>query len=190
MAIDSNNKPSKSDVWSALQETPLRRTVWVHLISLSVVLITQVLLGIIENNGTVVLFALSLVVAWMAIEAVDRLVILVGLPLSALTIATALEINRYPDAPWIILSLAAGLAAWDTYHLLRRSKGVDHIERSKDLETLHLRRLLVVLALGSGLGLVSMFAEVNLGFGLMLVLGLLAIVGIGQVIRYLRKYSA
>lgn len=189
MATDLSNTHSAPRIWTALQETPLRRTVWVHIIALGTVLITQGLLGIIQNSGSIVLFGLSLVVAWIAIEAVEKLAILQGLPLSALTIATALEVTRYPEDAWVILSLTAGLAAWDTYHLLRRTERVDHIENAKKLEALHLRRLLVVLALGSVVGFITMITKINLGFGLMLVLGLLAIFGIGQAVRYLRKNS-
>jgi hypothetical protein len=185
--IDVNNQESTSQLWSTLQETAFQRTVRVHLAAMGTVLITQILLGILHRNSAIVLFGLGLVAVWMAIETTERLIILTGLPLSALTIATALEVSRYPEAPWIILSLTSGLAAWDTYHLIHRSSGIDHIERSKELEDIHLRRLLLVVSVGSVLGLVVMLAEINLGFGLTLVLGLLAIVGIGQIVRFLRK---
>lgn len=188
--IDVNHRESTSRPWSTLQETAFRRTIRVHLAAMGTVLITQILLGILQGNSTIVLFGLGLVAAWMAIEAAERLIILTGLPLSALTIATALEVSRYPQAPWIILSLTAGLAAWDTYHLIHRSSAIDHIERSKELEDIHLRRLLLVLSVGSIMGIAAMLTEINLGFGLVLVLGLLAVFGIGQIVRYLRKNNA
>ena len=186
---DSGKDRPEPRVWTDLKTTPLKRTVWVHLASMITVLITQILLGITRENDSVILFGLGLVLTWMAIEATAELTAFTGLPLTVLTIATALEVNQYPDAPWIIISLTAGLVAWDTHHLLRRGNAVDHIERPREIENSHLRRLLLVSGIGSAAGVTAMLIRVNLGFGLALVLGLLAIYSIGQVIRYLRNHT-
>jgi hypothetical protein len=147
------------------------------------------LMGITQGNNTIILFGPVLVGGWIVLEATRRLKALIGLPLSALTVATALEVNQYRNAPWILLSLTAGLVAWDTYHLLRRSSTIDHIEKPREIESLHLKRLLLVVGVGSAAGIIAMLAEVNLGFGLALVLGLLAVFGVSQIVRYLRKNS-
>ena len=187
--IDLGNEKSRPKIGADFQMTPLRRTLWAHFASIGAVLITQVLLGITQDNDTIVIFGLGLVAAWMMIEATQKLAAFIGLPLTALTIATALEVNQYPNAPWILLSLTTGLAAWDTYHLLRRSNAIDHVERSTELEGVHLRRLFLLLGVGTVAGITAMLTEIDLGFGLALILGLLAIFGIGQTVRYLRKNS-
>jgi hypothetical protein len=186
---DRDNVESTPRLWETLQETPFRLTVWVHLAALTIVLLTQMLMGITQGNNTIILFGPVLVGGWIVLEATRRLKALIGLPLSALTVATALEVNQYRNAPWILLSLTAGLIAWDTYHLLRRSSTIDHIEKPREIESLHLKRLLLVVGVGSAAGIIAMLAEVNLGFGLALVLGLLAVFGVSQIVRYLRKNS-
>lgn len=84
------------------------------------------------------------------------------------------------------LMLAAvlfSLAAWDLDHYLRRVERLEGVDDSPALQKAHLRRLLLVLALGALLGGVALLAPLRLGFGPAVLLALLAVVGLSRLIR-------
>jgi hypothetical protein len=92
------------------------------------------------------------------------------------------------------LVVVAALAAWDLDRFAARmaeavaGNGEQQAERRK-LETQHLRRLLVVSALGLALAWLAEFVRVPLSFGWAVALGLLAALGLAGLVRALVRES-
>ena len=98
-----------------------------------------------------------------------------------------------PNGPaWALPSLIAALSAWDLAHFNRRlSAGLAEtrkLERAA-LERRHLGRLLLVDGLGLTLAVAALMVRVRLDFGLACVTGLIGIMGMSQIVRYLRRES-
>lgn len=92
-------------------------------------------------------------------------------------------------AGWMLVGAVAALSAWDLDHFARRLASVPRVEDAAGLERAHLRRLLVVDAVGVTLAGIPLVATLDLGFGAALLLGLLAIVGLSHTIGFLRRES-
>ncbi len=90
---------------------------------------------------------------------------------------------------WMLLAMVATLTAWDLDHFFRRLNPVDGVGSDRSLERRHLLRLLTVDGVGLLLGAIALRIEVKLTFATILLLGLLAAVGLGQTIRFLRRES-
>ena len=90
---------------------------------------------------------------------------------------------------WMLVGVVAALSAWDLGHFARRMAAVKRVAGARDLERRHLRRLLIVDGLGLLLAVVAHEIEVGFGFGVAFLLGLLAVVGLGRAIRFLRHES-
>ena len=88
---------------------------------------------------------------------------------------------------WALPSLIAALSAWDLAHFNRRlSVG---LAETRALERRHLRRVLLVDGLGLALAAAAWMVRVRLDFGLACVTGLIGIMGVSQIVRYLRRES-
>jgi hypothetical protein len=92
-------------------------------------------------------------------------------------------------AAWPLLGLVAALVAWDLDAFLQRLAGAARVAGQGDLERHHLVRLLIVSGLGLGLGGLALELRIDLGFGLLLLLGLLVVIGFSQVVGFLRRES-
>jgi hypothetical protein len=79
------------------------------------------------------------------------------------------------------------LVAWDLERFAQRTRAADRIVALEALTRSHLRRLLVVSVLGLGLGAIALGAELPIGFGPVLLLGALAILGLSRAIRWLQR---
>jgi hypothetical protein len=90
---------------------------------------------------------------------------------------------------WMVLAMVSTLTAWDLDHFVRRLKRVDGVGPDRSLERRHLLRLLMVDGVGLLLGAIALQIEVRLTFATILLLVLLAAVGLGQAIRFLRRES-
>ncbi len=97
----------------------------------------------------------------------------------------------YADAqPVIVLAaLVAALAAWDLDHFARRLGALANNKDTQPLVRRHLARLAAVGALGLALAMVALSVHVHLGAGVVLLVGLLAILGLAQAVRFLRQAS-
>lgn len=92
---------------------------------------------------------------------------------------------------WMLIGVAGTLTTWDLEHFVRRVRstaesksdlgGYDHLARR------HLGRVLLVDGVGLALGTVALLIQVNLSFGVALALGLLAVLGVSQMIAFLRR---
>jgi hypothetical protein len=89
-------------------------------------------------------------------------------------------------AGWLLLGLAAIIAAWDLDAFQQRLRRATRIVQERQLIQTHLRRLLWALALGLGLSGMALLIQYEMRFGWGLLLILLAIFGFSQIIRTLR----
>ncbi|MGM0401670.1 MAG: hypothetical protein ACQEQT_10275 [Chloroflexota bacterium] len=87
----------------------------------------------------------------------------------------------------LLLSVVLALSTWDLDHFARRLRGVDQVEKAHDLERRHVGRLIVVDTLGLILGGAALTLEIRLDFYTVLLLALLAVLGLSQGIRLLRR---
>lgn len=92
-------------------------------------------------------------------------------------------------ALWMLACATAALVAWDLSHFAQRLSEAGRVEDAAALQRAHLRRLLIVAGLGLLLGGIALIARVELGFGIALLLGLLAIVGLSRAVALMRSES-
>ncbi len=85
---------------------------------------------------------------------------------------------------WMLLSVLATLAAWDLAHFTARMRRAELGDEAAMLTTTHLRRLAMVIGLGLLLGGVALGVSVTLHLGWAIFLGLLAVIGLSQVMRF------
>ncbi len=104
---------------------------------------------------------------------------------AALVALSAAGLWRQLPAAWLVVAVAAALAAWDldsfAARLARFAPGPDHARLVKD----HLVRLLLVVGAGIALGEVSLVIRLTLGLGVVMGLGLLAFLILTQAARLL-----
>jgi hypothetical protein len=110
-----------------------------------------------------------------------------GLPLLTGLAAVGVLLGLSPEA--MLLGLVGALCAWDLDHFLRRVAGRVQVPDPALLARRHLGRLLAVAGLGLLLGLVALRVELRLSLLAALLLGLLAVLGLGRAVRYLRRHS-
>ena len=109
--------------------------------------------------------------------------------LAGLMILAAAGILAGSMPMWMLLGAIAALAAWDLEHFKWRVSGVSRVEGESAFAYAHVRRLGLVLGLGLLLGLFALVWRVQLDLGWAIVLGLLAVISLGQAIRFLRLES-
>jgi hypothetical protein len=110
-----------------------------------------------------------------------------GLVCFTLVAATGMLMDL--GAGWMLLGGAAALVAWDLDDLARRLEWAGRVEAQAAIESRHLGRLAVVAGLGLALAAIPVGLRLDLGFGLVLMLGLLAVLGLGRAVAYLRRQS-
>jgi hypothetical protein len=92
-------------------------------------------------------------------------------------------------AGWMLCGTVAALAAWDLDHYALRRDGVARVDRARESEVGHLRRLSIVSGLGLLLAAAGLLVRVRLGFGVALLLGALVVLGLGQSVGFLKRES-
>jgi hypothetical protein len=92
-------------------------------------------------------------------------------------------------AGWMLLALVAALVAWDLAPFQRRMASTDGVRKQGAVERRHLVRLGLVVGLGSVLALLTLGIELRLTFLSALLLGLLAVIGLGRALSHLRRES-
>jgi hypothetical protein len=106
---------------------------------------------------------------------------------------------------WLLVGIAAALVTWDLHHFILHMRVAEpedadnaeanrafanfRNENMRALERAHLQRLALVTAAGLLLGGLALTIRLTLRFGVVLVLGLVAIFGLSRLIRYLRQES-
>jgi hypothetical protein len=90
---------------------------------------------------------------------------------------------------WMLFGLSMALIAWDLDAFGRRLQSAQRVERKEDLERRHLLRLAVVSAMGWLLAAIAIGARLELGFGVVLLLALLAAFGLSRTLALARRQS-
>jgi hypothetical protein len=104
-------------------------------------------------------------------------------------VAAALGLWVGLPAGWMLVGVVAALSAWDLDHFARRLRNVERVEMRSTLERLHLRRLVSVDSLGLLLAGMALVIQYKFSFDVALVLGLVAVLGLSQMVSYLRRES-
>ena len=84
-----------------------------------------------------------------------------------------------------LLAVAASLCMWDLADYSLRLRALPG--GSDSLDRRHLSRLLIVAAIGVVVGMLATGLRIRIGIGAALALGVLAVVGLSQAIRYVRR---
>lgn len=87
----------------------------------------------------------------------------------------------------MLLALVLALAAWDLDRFARRLRSADFVEHEPELVRAHLMRLGGVCGLGLLFGGAATAIRLDLGFWWTLFLALLAVIGLQQALRSLRR---
>lgn len=90
---------------------------------------------------------------------------------------------------WALVSLVAGLTAWDLSHFTDRQRQVQRVDYVEQLARQHLRRLAVLDGLSLLLAGSVLLVHIHFSLGLALFLGLVAVIGVSQMVRFLRQES-
>lgn len=88
-----------------------------------------------------------------------------------------------------LISVVAVLSAWDLAYFRLRLQGVQATASQRMLERQHLSRLLLADGAATLLGVIALDLRIRLGVGSALLLGALAVAGLSQAIRFLRRNS-
>ncbi len=125
---------------------------------------------------------------WLALDG-QRWKWLASAGLILCTGLAAFGITQSLPAAAMLLCLLAALTAWDLDDFRSDIELKGEVQRATVLQRQHLQRLLVTDLLGLALGLVALQVRTRLTFGVALLLGLLAVLGLGWAIRFLRRES-
>ena len=90
----------------------------------------------------------------------------------------------------ILLSMVGAISAWDLDHFTQRMKYAGLVVERTKLEKYHIKRLFFVNFFGLFLSVIALNVEVKLGFGTILLLGMIAVLGLNQVIIFLKGKSS
>lgn len=90
---------------------------------------------------------------------------------------------------WPLLSLIAGLLAYDLDHARRRWARIGHHPKQAEMERLYLQRLFLVGIGGVTLGAAALSITIQFSLATAILLGLLAILGLSRAVAYLRRES-
>jgi hypothetical protein len=90
---------------------------------------------------------------------------------------------------WLLPGILTTLAAWDLSHFSQYLTSVKDVREETDLRWHHFLRLGIIIGLGSFLGFSAISFETELHFMWAILLGLLAIIGLSQAVRFLRQES-
>ena len=87
----------------------------------------------------------------------------------------------------ILLSMVGVISAWDLDHFTQRLRYAGLVEERFNLEKYHIKRLFIVNLLSLLLSVIAFNVEVKLGFGAILLLGMIAVLGLNQVIFFFKR---
>lgn len=89
---------------------------------------------------------------------------------------------------WLgLIGVVAAMGAWDLDHFLQRLSAVERVEFDSGLGREHLRRLGLVELIGLVIGFFALTFRIEVPFWVESLFVLLAIIGIWQIIRFVRK---
>jgi hypothetical protein len=107
--------------------------------------------------------------------------------LVVLVAAAGVQVLLAVGSAWPVFGLAAALVAWDLDQFAQLIQSAGRVDGAAELERRHIRRLLIVAAIGGVLGAIGMGIRVRLSFELALVLAALAMLGLSIAVGFLRR---
>lgn len=110
-----------------------------------------------------------------------------GLFLLVILAAVGLALDMPPL--WAILGVVLALAGWEMSHFRRFLARANVIDNEEILIQRHWRRLMVISLLGALLAGLAVTIQFSLSFGVALLLAVLALVGLGRAMHFLRQES-
>ena len=122
---------------------------------------------------------------WLALEARSNS-LLTGLFFAIFVALAALGVLRELPVPLMLVILLGTLAAWDLARFRSRIAAVD-TDIPPALEQDHLRKLGIALAVGGGLPLLPLVANIPINFLVLAIMTLLLLLVLRRVIRQLRR---
>ncbi|MBK9053758.1 MAG: hypothetical protein IPL78_23495 [Chloroflexi bacterium] len=90
---------------------------------------------------------------------------------------------------WLLLSLTAGLLAYDLDHARRRWALFSHWPKRAEMERRYLQRMFLVGIVGVGLGAAALNITLQFTLTTAIILGFLAVLGLSRAVAYLRRES-
>lgn len=88
---------------------------------------------------------------------------------------------------WMISGALGGLMAWDLTDFMRRLRFAPLMDDTRELERRHLTRLTIVALAGVFLASIAMLVRVEFTFEWVMLLTLVAVLGVTQLVAWLRK---
>lgn len=91
---------------------------------------------------------------------------------------------------WMLVAVVGALFAWDLDDWIWRQQSIGLDRVPPILKRQHLSRLLAVTGIGLCLAFIPLLISLRLSFGMVLLMGLLAALGLRQVVAFLRREGA
>ncbi|HOT93390.1 MAG TPA: hypothetical protein PLJ78_17315 [Anaerolineae bacterium] len=136
----------------------------------------------------IALFFVALGLLWLVAQRYKWLPA-ASLGLLGVTIGAVLGTWYGVKSGWLLVSVTAGLAAWDLHHFIQHLQTSENPENVRALERAHVWRLGGVVGVGLLLGTLALTIRLTLRFGVILILMWLAFFGLSRLIHYLRQES-
>ena len=88
---------------------------------------------------------------------------------------------------WMIAGALGGLLAWDLSDFMRRLQFVHFTDDKRGLERRHLTRVTIVALLGMALATIAILVRLEFSLGWMMLLALVGVLGVTQLVSWLRR---
>lgn len=88
---------------------------------------------------------------------------------------------------WMLIAVTAGLMAWDFEYFTNRMARTLRVDKSPDIEWIHIKRIATVAALGLGLGALALAANLNINFAWMVILAVISVYGVARIVSYTKQ---
>jgi hypothetical protein len=90
---------------------------------------------------------------------------------------------------WLLPGILTTLVAWDLSHFGQYLSSVEDVRKETNLRWHHFLRLGIIIGLGSFLSISAISFETELHLMWAILLGLMAIIGLSQAVRFLQRES-
>jgi len=107
--------------------------------------------------------------------------------LASFVIIAAVGLGMSVRNIWMLTGVVGALSAWDLDHFAQQMRESGQVKGARALERRHLQRLLIVGGASLLLGAVALGARVEFSFGVAMLLGVLATLGLTRAVGFLRR---
>lgn len=121
--------------------------------------------------------------AWRGAKAAGNVLLLF------FALVAAIGILRQMNPQWALIGLVAALAGWDLLHFYWRWDGVKNQQDGNLLARRHLLRLGALSLIGFVTAEMAILFRTRMGFGLLVLIGMMAIIMVGWVVNLVRRQN-